>query len=250
MGHGLALMVSPTSVVLVGGLAIAKVGYDQYLRFVWPLLLALFVVSTAVIGLASPARGVVGNRYRSVPTSAPRACCPWHSRLSLETCPCPRMPLPDRPAAARRSGRRVAAGRWPGCCRLPAHGRGAGARDPAGARHHHRQARRRRHGGADRHGAGADRDQPVLPHRRPAGRAHGGRRRQRQARPADRPARPAERGERAAVGARPAGRRRMRSWSRRAATTRACATWWSRTRSRAPSTSRPRRCCSRPRRRC
>lgn len=53
MGHGLALMFSPTSVVLVGGLAIAKVGYDQYLRFVWPLLLALFVVSTAIIGLAA-----------------------------------------------------------------------------------------------------------------------------------------------------------------------------------------------------
>jgi uncharacterized ion transporter superfamily protein YfcC len=50
MGHGLALMIAPTSVVLVGGLAIAKVGYDQYLRFVWPLLLALFVVSAAIIG--------------------------------------------------------------------------------------------------------------------------------------------------------------------------------------------------------
>jgi uncharacterized ion transporter superfamily protein YfcC len=53
MGHGLALMFSPTSVVLVGGLAIAKVGYDKYLRFVWPLLLALFVMSTAIIGLAA-----------------------------------------------------------------------------------------------------------------------------------------------------------------------------------------------------
>jgi len=50
MGHGLALMVAPTSVVLVGGLAIAKVGYEKYLRFVWPLLLALFVVSAAIIG--------------------------------------------------------------------------------------------------------------------------------------------------------------------------------------------------------
>jgi uncharacterized ion transporter superfamily protein YfcC len=49
MGHGLALMFSPTSVVLVGGLAIAKVGYDKYLRFAWPLLLALLVVSTAII---------------------------------------------------------------------------------------------------------------------------------------------------------------------------------------------------------
>jgi uncharacterized ion transporter superfamily protein YfcC len=53
MGHGLALMFSPTSVVLVGGLAIAKVGYDRYLRFAWPLLLALLVVSTAIIGLAA-----------------------------------------------------------------------------------------------------------------------------------------------------------------------------------------------------
>ncbi len=52
MGHGLALMLAPTSVVLVGGLAIAKVGYNTYLRFVWPLLLALFIVSTLMIGAA------------------------------------------------------------------------------------------------------------------------------------------------------------------------------------------------------
>ena len=42
MGHGLTLLWSPTSVVVVGGLAIAKVRYDRYLRFVWPLLLAMF----------------------------------------------------------------------------------------------------------------------------------------------------------------------------------------------------------------
>ncbi len=53
MGHGLALMVAPTSVVLVGGLAIAKVGYDQYLRFVWPLLLALFMASATLVGLSA-----------------------------------------------------------------------------------------------------------------------------------------------------------------------------------------------------
>ena len=35
--------------VLVGGLAIAGVGYDRYLRFAWPLLLALFAVSTAIV---------------------------------------------------------------------------------------------------------------------------------------------------------------------------------------------------------
>jgi uncharacterized ion transporter superfamily protein YfcC len=53
MAHGLALMFSPTSVVLVGGLAIAKVGYDEFLRFVWPLLIALFVVSALVIAFAA-----------------------------------------------------------------------------------------------------------------------------------------------------------------------------------------------------
>lgn len=53
MGHGLALLMAPTSVVLVGGLAIAKVGYDKYLRFVWPLLLALFIASTIIIGVAA-----------------------------------------------------------------------------------------------------------------------------------------------------------------------------------------------------
>ena len=40
LGHGLALLVSPTNVVVMGGLAIAGVGYDKYLRFMWPLLLA------------------------------------------------------------------------------------------------------------------------------------------------------------------------------------------------------------------
>jgi uncharacterized ion transporter superfamily protein YfcC len=51
MGHGLALIVAPTSVVLVGGLAIAKVGYDKYLRFVWPLWLAMLGVAAVTIGL-------------------------------------------------------------------------------------------------------------------------------------------------------------------------------------------------------
>ena len=53
MGHGLTLLWSPTSVVVVGGLAIAKVRYDKYLRFIWPLLLAMFVVSVVVIGIAA-----------------------------------------------------------------------------------------------------------------------------------------------------------------------------------------------------
>ena len=53
LGHGLTLLVSPTNVVVVGGLAIAGVGYDKYLRFMWPLLLALFVVAAGALALAA-----------------------------------------------------------------------------------------------------------------------------------------------------------------------------------------------------
>jgi len=53
MGHGLALLAAPTNVVVVGGLAIAGVGYDKYLRFIWPLLLVLFLVAAGVLALAA-----------------------------------------------------------------------------------------------------------------------------------------------------------------------------------------------------
>ena len=36
---GLLNLVTPTSAVVMGGLAIARVPYGRYLRFVWPLLL-------------------------------------------------------------------------------------------------------------------------------------------------------------------------------------------------------------------
>ena len=36
---GLVNLVTPTSAVVMGGLAIARVPYGTYLRFVWPLLL-------------------------------------------------------------------------------------------------------------------------------------------------------------------------------------------------------------------
>ncbi|MFZ4535765.1 YfcC family protein [Propionivibrio sp.] len=57
LGHGLALLVSPTSVVVVGGLAIAKVGYDKYLRFVWPLLVGLFLVASVALAIAATLAG-------------------------------------------------------------------------------------------------------------------------------------------------------------------------------------------------
>jgi uncharacterized ion transporter superfamily protein YfcC len=53
MAHGLTLMWAPTSVVLVGGLAIAKVSYDKWLRFVWPLLVGLLVVATGICAIAA-----------------------------------------------------------------------------------------------------------------------------------------------------------------------------------------------------
>jgi uncharacterized ion transporter superfamily protein YfcC len=53
MGHGLMLLFAPTNAVVVGGLAIAKVGYDKYLRFVWPLLVANLVVAVVVVGIAA-----------------------------------------------------------------------------------------------------------------------------------------------------------------------------------------------------
>jgi uncharacterized ion transporter superfamily protein YfcC len=37
---------------VVDGLAIAKVGYDKYLRFLWPLLVGLLVVAAAGVAIA------------------------------------------------------------------------------------------------------------------------------------------------------------------------------------------------------
>ncbi|HEX5163830.1 MAG TPA: hypothetical protein VFV93_00435, partial [Thermomicrobiales bacterium] len=47
-GSGLVALVTPTSAVVMGGLAIARVGYGTWLKFVWPLLIAL----TALCALA------------------------------------------------------------------------------------------------------------------------------------------------------------------------------------------------------
>jgi uncharacterized ion transporter superfamily protein YfcC len=43
----------PTSAVVMGGLAIARVPYGTYLRWVWPLLAALIVLCVVVIGLSA-----------------------------------------------------------------------------------------------------------------------------------------------------------------------------------------------------
>jgi uncharacterized ion transporter superfamily protein YfcC len=51
---GLVNLITPTSAVIMGGLTLSKVGYDRYLKFVWPFVLGAFVVcSLFVIGSAA-----------------------------------------------------------------------------------------------------------------------------------------------------------------------------------------------------
>jgi uncharacterized ion transporter superfamily protein YfcC len=47
--NGLVNLVTPTSAVVMGGLAIARVGYGTWLKFVWPVLLLLAVLTIAVL---------------------------------------------------------------------------------------------------------------------------------------------------------------------------------------------------------
>ena len=48
---GLMNLFIPTSAVVMGGLAIARVPYDRYLRWVWPLLLGLGVLTIVVLAI-------------------------------------------------------------------------------------------------------------------------------------------------------------------------------------------------------
>jgi len=48
---GVVNLVTPTSAVVMGGLAIARVPYERWLRFVWPVLLGLTVIIMAALSL-------------------------------------------------------------------------------------------------------------------------------------------------------------------------------------------------------
>jgi uncharacterized ion transporter superfamily protein YfcC len=50
---GLVNLVTPTSAVIMGGLALSKVGYDRYLKFVWRFVAAAFVVVCAFVAGAA-----------------------------------------------------------------------------------------------------------------------------------------------------------------------------------------------------
>ncbi|MGB3688977.1 MAG: hypothetical protein WBA02_06720 [Jannaschia helgolandensis] len=49
---GIVNLITPTSAVVVGALAIGRVPYDRWLRFVAPLLLILTVLIMAALSLA------------------------------------------------------------------------------------------------------------------------------------------------------------------------------------------------------
>ncbi|MDO4482149.1 MAG: YfcC family protein [Bacillota bacterium] len=50
---GLVNLITPTSAVVMGGLAIGKIPYDRWLKFVWKLLIILFAISAAFLILGS-----------------------------------------------------------------------------------------------------------------------------------------------------------------------------------------------------
>lgn len=49
--NGLVNLVTPTSAVVMGGLAIARVGYGTWWRFVWPVLVLLIVLTVLVLSV-------------------------------------------------------------------------------------------------------------------------------------------------------------------------------------------------------
>jgi uncharacterized ion transporter superfamily protein YfcC len=50
---GLMNLFIPTSAVVMGGLAIARVPYGRYVRWVWPLLAMLAALTIVVLGAAA-----------------------------------------------------------------------------------------------------------------------------------------------------------------------------------------------------
>jgi uncharacterized ion transporter superfamily protein YfcC len=51
--NGLVNLVTPTSAVVMGGLAIARVGYGVWWKFVWPVLILLMVLSVLVLAVGT-----------------------------------------------------------------------------------------------------------------------------------------------------------------------------------------------------
>lgn len=65
--NGWVNLFNPTFAVVMGGLAIGRVAYDRWLRFVWPLLLILAVIVSAALSVAA----LVTDAPAAVPAPAP-----------------------------------------------------------------------------------------------------------------------------------------------------------------------------------
>lgn len=51
--NGLVNLINPTFAVVIGGLAIGRVGYDRWIVFIWPLMLILLVFISAALSIAA-----------------------------------------------------------------------------------------------------------------------------------------------------------------------------------------------------
>jgi uncharacterized ion transporter superfamily protein YfcC len=51
--NGWVNLFNPTFAVVMGGLAIGRVAYDRWLRFVWPLLLILAIIISGSLSLSA-----------------------------------------------------------------------------------------------------------------------------------------------------------------------------------------------------
>jgi uncharacterized ion transporter superfamily protein YfcC len=54
---GVVNLITPTSAVVMGGLAIARVPYERWLRFVWPVLLGLTIIVMAALSIGALMQG-------------------------------------------------------------------------------------------------------------------------------------------------------------------------------------------------
>jgi uncharacterized ion transporter superfamily protein YfcC len=69
---GLVNLITPTSAVLMGGLALSKIGYDKYIRFIAPYLAIMFILIVIFIGLGV----IVGGEVEPVAEAAGAAASP------------------------------------------------------------------------------------------------------------------------------------------------------------------------------
>ena len=56
---GVVNLITPTSAVVMGGLAIGRVPYERWLRFIWPLLVVLTLIVMAALALATVLGGTL-----------------------------------------------------------------------------------------------------------------------------------------------------------------------------------------------